>query len=72
MAKRKFKFAMKVSIESDHTVEIDEDEVPAGQDIEDYANEIANQTWDYVSAGKEEKFNQYADLIGEVTGEEEE
>ena len=66
MAKRKFKFKMTATIVQEHIVEIDEKDVPKGQDIEDYAQEKANETWDYSQASVEEKYTQNAEYLDEV------
>lgn len=67
MAKRVFKFRMTAKISQFLLVEIDEDKVPEGQDIEDYAQEEANQTWDYTLSEQNEKFTQEAELVKEIT-----
>lgn len=66
MAIRKFKFQMTVKIEQELIVEIDEKDVPKGQDIEDFAQETANQTWDSTQSTNDEKYDQEASLIEEI------
>ncbi len=67
MAKRTFKFKMTVKISQYYLVQIDEDTVPEGCDIEDYAQEEANATWDYTISDTNESFSQDAELINEIT-----
>mgnify|MGYP006324744739 FL=1 len=56
MAIRKFKFKMTAKIVQHHIVEIDEKDVPKGQDIEDYAQEEAEATWDYTTPSDDENY----------------
>jgi hypothetical protein len=67
MAKRTFKFKMTVKISQYHLVQIDEDTVPEGRDIEDYAQEEANATWDCTVSETNENFSQDSELIKEIT-----
>lgn len=66
MATRKFKFKMTAKIVQHHIVEIDEKDVPKGQDIEDYAQEEAEATWDYTTPSDDENYSQEAEYIDEV------
>lgn len=66
MAKRKFKFKMTATIVQEHIVEIDEDDVPEGQEIEEYAQEQADETWDYTIPSDDEKYTQNVEYLDEV------
>ncbi|OQA46904.1 MAG: hypothetical protein BWY47_01523 [Bacteroidetes bacterium ADurb.Bin302] len=70
MAKRIFKFKMTATITQFHLVEIEEDDVPDGQEIEEYAQEEANETWDYTQSETNESFSQDSKLVSEVTNAE--
>ena len=66
MAIRKMKFKMTAKIVQYHVVEINEDDIPEGQDPLEYGQQKANETWDYTQSSDEERFSQDAEYLDEV------
>lgn len=66
MATRKIRFKMTATIVQYHVVEVDEKNIPKGMDILDYAEQEAQDNWDYTQPSDDERFTQDTEYIDEL------
>lgn len=66
MATRKIKFKMTATIVQYHVVEVDEKNIPKCMDILDYAEQEAQDNWDYTQPSDDERFTQDIEYIDEL------
>jgi len=71
MAIKKLTYRVTATVTKDITVEVDEDELEEGQDIEDLGSQLANEQFSILNDDNDEKYTQDTKFIGEFVSIEE-